>query len=58
MQALRELPPFNKRVKKFTADWKTALSLFSVFNLAMIGAHPWLIGRLWVGRRQARPQRG
>ncbi|KAL4423605.1 hypothetical protein ABPG77_009192, partial [Micractinium sp. CCAP 211/92] len=26
----------DKRVKKFTADWKTTLSLFSVFNLAMI----------------------
>ncbi|KAL4439853.1 hypothetical protein ABPG75_002854 [Micractinium tetrahymenae] len=35
-KALRELPPLNKRVKKFTADWKTTLSLFSVFNLAMI----------------------
>lgn len=35
-KALRELPPLGSRVKAFTRDWKTALALFSVFNLAMI----------------------
>lgn len=41
LQALRELPPLSKRVKAFTQRWKTSLSLFSVFNLAMIGGLAW-----------------
>ncbi|EFN59401.1 hypothetical protein CHLNCDRAFT_49947 [Chlorella variabilis] len=33
---LRELPPFSKHVKKLTASYKTAISMFSVIMLSMI----------------------